>query len=236
MSTHIKAIFFDAGGTFIHTREDQQELFVKLALKEGFLIDRTALTKRINDAAIKHNRYAELRDYRCTAESVFDNWKALLRDVFPQEIPDDSFNRIYSQLYELHGKSSFYTVSSGFENALAALKKKNIWLGIITNWDIRFESILHDLSINSYFDDVIVSAKVGIEKPSEEIYHAALRKNNIRPECSLMIGDSLEWDILPAEKIGMQTAFFSLPDDMPSWQGVRFHNWDEFLPMILRSH
>ena len=53
------------------------------------------------------------------------------------------------------------------------------------------------------------SEEVGVKKPNSKVFLTALKKANSLPEESVMIGDSLEADILGANNIGMQTIFYN---------------------------
>jgi putative hydrolase of the HAD superfamily len=50
---------------------------------------------------------------------------------------------------------------------------------------------------------------VGVKKPNPKVFLTALNKANSLPTQSVMIGDSLEADILGANNIGMQTIFYN---------------------------
>ena len=83
-------------------------------------------------------------------------------------------------------------------------------LHIITN---GFEEVQHKKLKNSgiyhYFSTVTTSEEVGLKKPNPKVFLTALNKANSLPTQSVMIGDSLEADILGANNIGMQTIFYN---------------------------
>lgn len=83
-------------------------------------------------------------------------------------------------------------------------------LHIITN---GFEEVQHKKLKNSgiyhYFSTVTTSEEVGLKKPNPKVFLTALNKANSLPAQSVMIGDSLEADILGANNIGMQTIFYN---------------------------
>ncbi len=49
----------------------------------------------------------------------------------------------------------------------------------------------------------------GVKKPNPIIFNLALNKAGAKPERSLMIGDSLEADILGAKSLGFHTIHFN---------------------------
>jgi putative hydrolase of the HAD superfamily len=83
-------------------------------------------------------------------------------------------------------------------------------LHIITN---GFEEVQHkklkNSGIDHYFSTVTTSEEVGLKKPNPKVFLTALNKANSFPTQSVMIGDSLEADILGANNIGMQTIFYN---------------------------
>jgi putative hydrolase of the HAD superfamily len=83
-------------------------------------------------------------------------------------------------------------------------------LHIITN---GFEEVQHkklkNSGIDHYFSTVTTSEEVGVKKPNPKVFLTALNKANSLPTQSVMIGDSLEADILGANNIGMQTIFYN---------------------------
>ena len=83
-------------------------------------------------------------------------------------------------------------------------------LHIITN---GFEEVQHkklkNSGIDHYFSTVTTSEEVGLKKPNPKVFLTALNKANSFPTQSVMIGDSLEADILGANNIGMETIFYN---------------------------
>ena len=80
-------------------------------------------------------------------------------------------------------------------------------LGIIANQDYGTEKRLIDFGIRPYIDLVIASAEEGVEKPDLRIFKLAFDRANCKPEEAVMVGDRLDNDIIPANKIGMTTVW-----------------------------
>ena len=88
-------------------------------------------------------------------------------------------------------------------------------LHIITN---GFEEVqhlkLHNSGIKKYFSTVTTSEEVELKKPHPVIFETALMKASVASTQSVMIGDSLEADIIGAQKAGMHTLFFNYRNEM----------------------
>lgn len=81
---------------------------------------------------------------------------------------------------------------------------------IITNgFDETQHLKLKNSKIDHYFDHVITSERSGFKKPDERMFHFSLRHTNANAETSIMIGDSLEADVLGAKNIGMHQVYFN---------------------------
>lgn len=99
-----------------------------------------------------------------------------------------------------------------FPNAMEVLKylKPKYQLHIITN---GFQEVqdrkIRNSNIDSFFTHVINSEMAGVKKPNPVIFELALNKANTIPEKSLMIGDSLEADILGAKALGFHVLHFN---------------------------
>lgn len=100
---------------------------------------------------------------------------------------------------------------------LTYLSEKGYGLHLITN---GFEKTQHGKlqhsGLNHFFREVITSECSGSIKPQKEIFYFALKKAGALVEESLMIGDSLEVDVLGAQNIGMDAVhvnYNNLPQD-----------------------
>lgn len=63
--------------------------------------------------------------------------------------------------------------------------------------------------IYGYFDTLILSEDIGVNKPNPELYEHALRKTGSQLSESLMIGDMFDTDITGAANIGMDQLYYN---------------------------
>ena len=80
-------------------------------------------------------------------------------------------------------------------------------IGIIANQDFGAEQRLTDFNVHQYINLVIASAEEGVAKPDLRIFQIALDRANCKPEEAIMVGDRIDNDIIPANKIGMTTVW-----------------------------
>lgn len=99
-----------------------------------------------------------------------------------------------------------------FPNAketLESLANANYRLHIITNGFKEVQSIkLQHSGIIAYFDVVLCSEEVGMNKPDPRVFRHAMERSGAKPEESVMIGDDFKVDILGAVSAGMDAVLF----------------------------
>lgn len=94
-----------------------------------------------------------------------------------------------------------------YEDAYDVLKvlHNKYKIGIIANQLAGSEERIKHWGIDRFIDAVFASAELGISKPDIGIFEHALNTTCACPQESVMIGDRLDNDILPAKSLGMKT-------------------------------
>ena len=93
---------------------------------------------------------------------------------------------------------------------LAYLTKKNYELHLITNgFEKTQHSKLEYSGLNKYFKEVITSERSSSLKPNKEIFVYAFEKTGADPSESIMLGDSIEVDIIGAMNAGIDQVFIN---------------------------
>lgn len=96
-------------------------------------------------------------------------------------------------------------------------------LGIVSNHYGMLEEVLKEMQIRDLFDVIVDSGKENVRKPDPEIFRRGIEKLSLDPKEVLVVGDSLEKDIIPAASLGCRTA----------WLRGRGWNDDEEINMIV---
>ncbi len=97
-----------------------------------------------------------------------------------------------------------------FEDAretLECLKERGYRLGIIANQVAGTAQRLDTWGLLKYIDILAASAELGVAKPDPLIFEKALELAGCQPKNSVMVGDRLDNDILPAKVLGMGTVW-----------------------------
>ena len=73
---------------------------------------------------------------------------------------------------------------------------------LVTNFYGNMHTVLAEFGLDHLFKDVIESSVVGVRKPDPQIFRLGVAALGLDPAETVMIGDSLEKDIVPAQSIG----------------------------------
>lgn len=213
----INHVFFDLDRTLWdfdqNSHEALSQIFDRLNLgneipnKRAFISD----YKRINE-----QMWAEYRQGLLPKEEL--RIGRFLRALNKYGIDDAHIAETYSESYIALCPHLTLLFPNTIET-LDELKSRGKKLHIITNGFSEVQHLkLKKSNLESYFDVVICSDAVGINKPDPRIFHEAIKQAGADASTSAMIGDHLETDVLGANQVGMQGILF---DPKGEYKNVR---------------
>lgn len=204
----IKTVFFDLGNTLVdyHTGKltDEEKDFLGLLRMHQKLLHLNCTISFDELYTTFYDRWMLQCTQRNTSTHEFDILAFMPFILTNKEKMD--------LVQEFHEPAARFAVSmNGVMDAVRELKCRGITLGIISNTPVP--GICHDttlkrLGLIDYFPNRFYSYDLGIRKPHCDIFLHALRMTGSDPSESLMIGDRLQLDILPALQIGMHGLLF----------------------------
>ena len=118
--------------------------------------------------------------------------------------------------------SEYEILYSDVHSTLAALLQKGYKLGIIANQKFGTAECLKAWSLRQYFDVIAASAEIGYAKPDKKIFEKAFELAKCTAEESVMVGDRLDNDIIPANALGMKTVW--LKSGLAKYQSAELGN------------
>ena len=121
----------------------------------------------------------------------------------------------------------------GAMELLTCLWERDVKIGICSDLTahIQFRKLRH-LGLSNVVNAIVTSEECGREKPSEDMFKLVLDKLHVRPCDSIMIGDSLEKDVLGAKKAGMKAVLYGCHDNSEVY-ALNFNELKEKLDAIL---
>ncbi|KKT85869.1 MAG: Acyl-CoA dehydrogenase family member 10 [Candidatus Collierbacteria bacterium GW2011_GWA2_44_99] len=119
------------------------------------------------------------------------DWKELRIKLLDLFAPNEGVAHLYSQLR-----------TRGYKLVLLSDQTNEWWPYLDSKYNI-----------SGSFDHLIISSKVGINKPDPEIYKYALKISDSLAEESIFI-DDLENNLIPAKDLGIETILYTNPENL----------------------
>ena len=223
-----RVLFFDVGNVFIND--------------DPFLCEAFRL---IYEPIDLESPKADFDRYRGDVERALRAYGHLAVDRLGHRI----HGRAWPKLKDRIGK----TISSKWDKlvhpipgSLKVLKalKSEYKMAIIANQPARAADYLEKNGILEYFDVVVLDADKGVAKPDPALFRFGLEEAKADPAESVMIGDRLDNDVIPARRLGLRAVLFQLHARDKGWRpedewGLQFMEilmrlplprWDAFPP------
>ena len=207
MVKKINVILLDLGRTLVDYSTPPHMLITKTLQKYGYVLNPLDVKKALEDSEHaftplkrKIRKIFKGEPYRYVhlpKEFWIEYNKYLLKKLgieFRVEIVEDLFN-------------TFYSVDNVmiYDDVVPTLKelKKTYKLGLVSNNTEFAKLILRFFGLEKYFDVVVISYEVGVEKPDARIFKIALKRLGSRPEEAVHVGDDPLMDVKGAKNAGI---------------------------------
>lgn len=202
--TELRAITFDVTGTLIHTPR-VAEIYEDVLRRHGLTVPADRIC---------HFLPLVWQEMQCRVELGVDRflahpngargwWRDFL-DRLCQYLETEPPTRFTAaELYHRFCQADAWEVYPDVRESLARLQAMGLSLAVVSNWDDRLGRLLTHLDLTRYFDAIVFSAALGVEKPDPRIFGYALELLDVAPDAALHVGDDRRCDVEGALAAGM---------------------------------
>jgi HAD superfamily hydrolase (TIGR01509 family) len=196
----LRAVLFDAGNTLVFL--DYARMAERVGAAVGLPLTEDGLAAHAARATEAMER--SVGDDKERAASYLET---LFRFA---GVPVGRMGEVRECLAQLHREHHLWcTVAEGTPQALRRLRSAGLRLGVVSNSDGRVEEALTAAGLIGYFDIVIDSGRLGIEKPNPAIFRAALDALGIDAGEAVYVGDLYEVDVIGAQAAGIHAVLLT---------------------------
>ncbi len=198
-----EVVFLDVGDTLIRAHPSWAAVY-----RQGLLEVGIDLTEKDLERALLHETQSgawwlneepfeptEAESYRRIVE--FD--RAVLGRLGHGDIGDEAFRRIE----DVFARRSAWYVYPDVLPCLDAMRDAGLRLCVISNFVWGAPELIYDLDLARHFEALVISARVGFQKPNEGIFRHALEVMSVAPENAIHVGDSYKADVQGARRLGI---------------------------------
>ena len=210
----IKAVFFDLDGTLCDS-----DAAWSVAQRETFQLLR--------------EQYPDVSE-----EVLTEAWRNVHQELFKQldagkcsmaDVRDARFQCLFQELglpidKVMEGLSGFFcsrylTGLRLYDDATVLEKLHAYHVGIITNGahdehtDSQLSKVRH-LGLSERIQSLTISGEIGVRKPKIEIFQVACERAGVSSREAMLVGDTVENDIVGANRAGMTSVFIDRESDL----------------------
>ncbi len=211
--TKYRAIFFDLGKTILYPKSAWQAVFLRANKALACSLDEQDIPIDKNtfpyEFAERLNRYYVDRETTLRELGIMQLLEQLLAEKGFDDTPGPKLRVALNAFYAITQQN--WLLEEDAYPVLDALKLMGFKLALLSNAadDADVQALIDKYRLRHYFDFVRSSAKVGYRKPHAHIFNEALSAMNLFPEQCVMVGDTLDADILGANKLDIYSVWIN---------------------------
>jgi putative hydrolase of the HAD superfamily len=207
-----KVLFFDVGGTLIRTAQPVGFYYAAMASHYGVKAEAEELQAGFKKAWKKNALRDPVEGARVKDDKAW--WKSVVKDSWAESILPESFpfDDYFEELYAWFERPELWRVYPEVEGVLEELRSEGVRMGVLSNWDRRLRTILKGLELDFYFEAMLISSELGVEKPHRLIFDKALECFQIKAGQAVLIGDEEVYDQAGAIAAGWNYALVRRPE------------------------
>jgi HAD superfamily hydrolase (TIGR01549 family) len=214
MKIQVEAVVFDYGNTLVldpfeDILKNKIKDFQNVLRKFGYSFSKRKIFSCWNEANREIN-YPHITHFAQEEPIVVEALKKLNVKNKHINLISKKFLSIYRKEWKIIYKNS--KRKKELKTVLSFLKSKGKVLAILSNgrkFDV--ENGTKWLGVYNYFDFIISSEEIGVEKPDKKAFEYILNKLNKQPEKVVYVGDDYSKDIVPTKKLGMKAILYIPP-------------------------
>jgi putative hydrolase of the HAD superfamily len=203
----VRAVFFDAGETLVYPHPSFAELFAEVLGEHGHRIDPARVHEVVHTSSEAFNdlmRSESALNWSTSPERSRALWDLVYRMFLADMgIAESEHGELVRALYERFRSLASYRLHPDALPTLERLRKLDLKLGLISNFEDWLEQLLETLEISHFFDVTVISGIEGVEKPDPRIFEIALERAGVEARNAVYVGDNPVFDAEPAREAGM---------------------------------
>ncbi len=96
----------------------------------------------------------------------------------------------------------------GAKETLDHFRAAGVPLALVTNGDGPGQRAkIERFGLAPYFDCILIEGEFGVGKPDTRVFLHVLERLDVSPSDAWMVGDRLEWEILPTQQLGLHAVW-----------------------------
>ncbi len=195
-------IFFDVGDTLVRADPSWADVYLLACREFGLDVDRNELERALYTST-SSGGWSDEGPFEASASASYDRIKEfdalVMAELGYADLPEAFFRCVWRAF----DRRDAWHVFPDVPLALDAVAAAGIRRAVISNWLWEAPELFHTLELAKHFEALVISARVGYQKPHPAIFRHALDVTGVPAQRTLHIGDSYRADVLGARTVGI---------------------------------
>ena len=201
----IKAVFFDFYNTLVGFDPPREEIEARMLKDFGIEVSPQSLLRPIMAADdFIYQEHARFPISKRSKEEKVELYTEYHGIILKEAGIEPSWELITGILKKWLKADYKMVLFDDVVPTLTQLKERGLILGLISNVDRDITPLYQGLGLADWLGVVVTSQEVGFNKPSPQIFRAALRQAKVRPSEAIYVGDQHQIDVVGANGVGMR--------------------------------
>jgi putative hydrolase of the HAD superfamily len=228
----VKVVFFDVGGTLVYGELGHIDILHEALLLIGYDLTRDEVA-RANDQA----RQAVARRRRRVA-ARFESpeagrmWLNHLAEALDLDLRGPELEQALAIATRDIEIAQTVVVDPEAKGVLDQLRRRDLLLGVISNWNAKLREYLEGYGLARYFEVIIASESAGSQKPHREIFLKALTTMGCAAKHTVHVGDDYWTDVVGARQVGIRPILIDRGREDLHQDCIVIRNLPELLDLI----
>lgn len=234
----LRAISFDLTGTLLAFTPSLGTICAETMREIGMPESEIPPAKTFDARRKQAQRVIRANGFSTTSEARSrDYWRAMLWEIYAGTVPDALFPRAAERIYARLGEARSWRAAPAAVAALDAARFLGLKCVALSNGDARWRRALEAVGLARFFDKIFLSAETGLAKPDPKAFDRVCLDLQIRRDELIHVGDALDTDVLPAQKLGISAVWLmnSIDDSPRKPDGIVAIESLAELPELLRA-
>lgn len=229
LPAQLEAVFLDLGDTLIRAHPSWAGVYAEGLREWGIEPAEGRLEQALLDAT-RAGSWAFEGPFEPSAQASFERVKEFDSAVLASLGYVDLDEAVFRSIEAAFERASAWHVFPDVVPAIESLRRAGVRLAVVSNWLWGGPELLHSLELARHFESLVISARVGYQKPHRGIFEHALELMRVAADRALHVGDNYQADVVGARRAGIAAVLI----DRRGGEGerVRDEHGERDLPIV----
>ena len=201
----IRVVLLDVGDTLVSLASSLNAAYHRAVESSGGRLDEDHLARSLAEVVRETDERNRHEGFVPDEESDRFQWRDFNSRLLQRlEVAEHLWDAAHEEIERSFVDPANFVIFPEVHEVLGELRAAGYRLAVCSNWSWHLDTLCARLELAEYFEQFVISARVGYSKPHPGIFRHALDLLNVRPEGVVHVGDNPIADVGGALGVGIR--------------------------------